>query len=157
MLKRISILAALAFVATLALGALGAARASAEEPSPAVFLRGAGVLDARGDGLVAVKGAMDYEVSAEGGVLLVHDSTGNALVRVEGEGRVFEWNGFRVYAGFGSAHIVGRDVAVIVAGNDINLHVRGRGWAYLKGDGTYTVNGGEPHPWTQDGAFAGLP
>ena len=48
-----------------------------------------------------------------------------------------------MYFGFhGNAHIVARDVAVIVVGQDIDLHVTGKGWAFLKGHGS--VHGQRP-------------
>ena len=129
-------------------------------PTPAVpdvILHGAGVLDAQGDGIAAVKGAMDLHVSASQGILLVRDPNHDAFVHVDGNGQTAQWAGFTVYFGFdGNARVIARDAAVIVIGKDINLHVEGRGWAFLKGQGTFTANGHGPFPWTDDGAFGSV-
>jgi hypothetical protein len=66
------------------------------------------------------------------------------------------WNGFRVYFGFGEAHITGTDVAAIVVGRNIDLHAIGVGWAFLKGQGTFEVNNRGPFRWTNEGAFASV-
>jgi hypothetical protein len=90
-------------------------------------------------------------------VLLVKDEAGDAVVRVAGDGGTASWNGFTVYAGFHDrAHVTGSNVAVIVVGNDIDLHVVGAGWAFLKGDGTFEVNNRGPFRWTREGAFASV-
>ncbi len=160
MLKRLSILASLAVIAAMAFAAM-APVASAEEPSGemvgGVFLRGAGAIDAEGTGLAAMKGRMDLNVSAEAGILLVKDIAGDADVEVTGHGETTEWLGFDVYFGFdGQASIVGSHVAVIVVGEGIDLHVAGKGWAYLKGRGTVEIRGHGSRPWTEEGTFAGV-
>jgi hypothetical protein len=159
MLQKITMLTGVLAIAAMALMAF-APSVHAEDPAPErdnTFLRGRGVLDAQGDGLVAVKGKMDLYVRAERGVLLVRDIAGNAAVRVDGDGRTASWNGFTVYFGFnGDAHVTGTDVAVIVVGQDIDLHVVGAGWAYLKGEGTFEVNNRGPFRWTPEGAFASV-
>jgi hypothetical protein len=161
MFKKIGIAAAVLAIAGLAFSAMAPA-ASAAEPTPtpripAVVLRGSGVLDARGTGVAAVKGLMDYRATADGAILLVKDIKGDAQVDVDGFGGTGEWRGFKAYFGIrGNVHIVGTDVAVIVVGDDINLHVAGRGWAFLKGEGTFTANGRGPFPWTPEGAFASV-
>ncbi len=157
MFKRFSIAAAL-FVATAAVFSAFAPGAAAETPpQPDAFVAGRGVLVAHGTGVAAVKGRMDYRATAGEAVLLVKDIAGDARVDVEGIGGTGEWRGFKVYFGFhGSAHITGSDVAVIVVGRDIDLRAAARGWAYLKGHGTYSVNGHELQRWTEAGAFAGF-
>lgn len=156
MLKRMSVLASLVAVAVLALAAMAPA-ASAEEPAPDLVIGGAGVLDAHGSGLAAVKGRMALNVTADQGVLLVKDIAGDADVFVRGQGGSVTWNGFDVYFGFdGEARVKGSNVAVIVVGKDIDLHVVGKGWAYLKGRGTVEVRGFGTRPWTDDGTFAGV-
>jgi len=158
MLKKLAVLTGAIALATFAFTAF-APSASAAEPGPVdnTVLRGRGVLDAHGDGLVAVKGRLDLYARAEGGVLLVKDEAGDAVVKVDGQGGSASWNGFTVYAGFdGRAHVTGSDVAVIVVGKDIDLHVVGVGWAFLKGDGTFEVNNRGPFRWTREGAFASV-
>jgi hypothetical protein len=131
--------------------------ASAGDERDGTFLRGEGVLEARGDGLIAVKGRMDYQAHADRGVLLVKDIAGDADIDVQGEGDCSaEWNGFMLCFGTGEAHITGSDVAVILVGNNIGVHVEGKGWAYLKGRGFFKVNGRGPFPWNHEGGFAGL-
>ena len=117
------------------------------------FVAGRGVLTAHGSGVAAVKGAMDLHATAAEGILLVKDPTGNARIDVDGYGGTGHWLGMTVYFGFhGNAHIVGRDVGVLIVGRDIDLKVAGRGWAFLRGQGTFSVNGGPPQPWTEEGA-----
>lgn len=156
MIKRLSILA-LSVSAMLGVAgvAFSAFAPTASAAAPNAVLRGTGVLDARGSGLVAVKGRMDLAVSADRGILLVKDIAGDADVEVTGDGGTGEFHGFDVYFGTGSAHITGSDVAVIVVGNDIKLHVVGKGWAYLKGRGHFMVKNRGPFPWNEsDGGFA---
>lgn len=157
MFGKLALLAGLAGIVSMAAIAFAPA-ASAEEPTrPGTTLAGAGVLDAQGDGLIAVRGRMDLEVSADEGILLVKDVDNDAVVRVDGNGQTAQWNGFTVYFGFnGNATVKARDAGVIVIGKNIDLHVEGRGWAFLKGEGEYTVNGHGPFPWSPEGAFAGV-
>lgn len=161
MLKRMAIAAAILAVAGMAFSAMAPA-ASAAEPTPgaripAVLLHGAGVLDAHGTGVAAVKGLMDYRATADEGILLVKDIHGDARVDVDGFGGTGEWRGFKAYFGIhGNVHIVGSDVAVILVGHDIELHVAGKGWAFLKGEGRFTANGHGPFPWTADGVFGSV-
>jgi hypothetical protein len=162
MLKKLSIAATVFGIAAVAFAALAPA-ASAAEPTPTpaarprTVLRGSGVLDAQGSGIAAVKGTMDLSVSASRGILLVRDLDGDAVVHVDGNGRTAQWHGFTAYFGFdGHATVVAHDAAVIVIGEDIDLHVAGRGWAFLKGHGTFTANGHGPFPWTPEGAFGSV-
>ena len=142
MFKKLSILAGIVAIAGMAFAAF-APSASAEEPQR--LLVGRGVLDAHGSGLVAVKGKMDYYARADGGILLVKDIAGDAEINVTGDGDTAEFHGFTAYFGInGRAHITGSDVAVIVVGKDIDLHVVGKGWAFLKGRGTFEVNNRGP-------------
>ena len=153
MLKNIGILGALAAGAMLALAAFAPA-ASAEGGTGDVRLRGEGTLEANGDGIAAVRGRIEATVSARGGILLVKDVAGDAGVEVNGHGDMTTWNGFDVYFGAGEASISGSDVAFVVVGNNVELSVTGKGWAYLKGKGVFYVNDRGPFRWTFDGRFA---
>ena len=156
MLKKLGMLAAVTAIAGVAFAAFAPA-ANAAPPRPDVVLAGRGVLDAHGTGVAAVKGLIDYHATADEGILLVKDIKGDARIDVQGNGETANWHGFTVYFGFhGEASIQGTDVAVIAVGRGIDLHVFGRGWAYLKGNGEFRVNGGDAHPWTDEGAFAGI-
>lgn len=164
MFKRFAVAAAAlaAFVMVFAAAVPSTASADTPTPTPTVdsgrtVIGGTGVLDAQGNGLVAVRGAMDLRVSATEGMLLVRDFNNNAVVRVDGNGQTAQWLGFTVYFGFnGNATVVAPDAAVIVIGKDIDLRVVGRGWAFLKGEGEFTANGRGPFPWTADGIFGSV-
>jgi hypothetical protein len=154
-------------LAAMALMALAPAGVSAEEPDPTAtatpaarpgrVIGGTGVLDAQGDGIVGLRGAMNLEVSASEGILMVRDFDNDAVVHVDGNGQTAQWMGFTVYFGFdGHATVKARDVAVIVIGQDIDLHVTGKGWAFLKGVGTFTANGHGPFPWRPEGVFGSV-
>jgi hypothetical protein len=158
MAKKLGLLTGIAAIALVAFGAL-APTVQAGEPTPGregTFLRGRGVLDAEGDGLVAVRGKVDVTLTAGDGVLLVKDVAGDATWRIDNDGGEASWNGFRAYFGFGEAHIAGSDVAVIVLGRDIDLHAIGMGWAFLKGQGTFEVNNRGPFRWSPEGGFAAI-
>lgn len=157
MFRKITLAAAAIGLVFAAIG-VGAPSASAEDGTrDGTFLRGTGRLEARGDGLIAVKGRMDYKARADRGVLLVKDIAGDAEVDVQGEGDcTAEFRGFKVCFGTGEARITGSDVAVILVGNNLEVNVTGKGWAFLKGRGQYLVNGQGPFPWNPDGGFAGV-
>jgi hypothetical protein len=158
MFKRLSIVAGVLAAAVIGFAAVApAAPAAAEDERDGTFLRGEGVLEARGDGLIAAKGRVDYTAHADRGVLLIKDIAGDAEIDVQGEGDCSaEWNGFMICFGTGEAHITGNEVAVILVGNNIGVHVEGKGWAYLKGRGYFEVNGRGPFPWNPEGGFAGV-
>ena len=141
-----------AMVAFAAFAPAASAQTPSGDASGNAFVAGRGFLTAHGTGVAAVKGAMDLHATAAEGILLIKDPTGNAKIDVDGYGGKGRWLGMTVYFGFhGTAHIVGRDVGVLIVGRDIDLKVAGRGWALLKGHGTFSVNGGPPQPWTEEG------
>jgi limonene-1,2-epoxide hydrolase len=119
--------------------------------------QGTGVLQAQGTGVAAVRGLLDVQVGAgSGSILLVRDIAGGATVNVTGASGQAPFGEFTAYFGFQSATVTGTGIAVIAVGQQINLTATGRGWAYLKGTGTYTVNGGPSQPWREIGGFAGI-
>lgn len=159
MIKKLVAALAAVTLGAVALSALAPAVSAGEERDgrEGTFLRGAGVLDAYGNGLVAVKGRIDLAATADGGILLVKDEAGDAVVRVRGDGRTVSWRGFTVYFGLdGEATVTGSNVGVVIVGEQIRLHAAGRGWAYLKGHGEFFVNGRGPFPWSPEGNFAAV-
>lgn len=157
MFNKLSILAGVLGVAALAFAAAAPSASAQEQARDGTILQGQGVLDARGDGLVAVKGRIDYTAHADRGILLIKDIAGDAEIDVQGEGDCSgRFHGFIACFGTGEAHVTGSDVAVILVGSNLGVHVEGRGWVYLKGRGQYTVNGHGPFPWNPDGGFAGV-
>ncbi len=157
MFRKLSILAGVLGIAALAFAAVAPAASAQKGERGGTVLRGVGVLDARGDGVVAVKGRINYTATADRAILLIKDVAGDAVIDVQGEGDCSgRFHGFIACFGTGEAHITGSDVAVILVGNGLGVHVEGRGWAYLKGRGQYTVNGHGPFPWNPDGGFAGV-
>lgn len=126
---------------------------SAEEGTGDVWLEGSGVLRAAGTGFVHLRGAMDFRGGADGGALVVHDYTGDALVSVHGYGQRIELpDGGVAYMGFhGTAHIRGRNVQIDMLVAGVEFRAVGRGVAYLAGHGWYSVNGLPRQPWTETG------
>ncbi len=156
MFKKLSIAAAALSVAAMVFSTFAPAVSADTPPDSSVALGGRGVLTASGTGVAAVRGLIDYQATATDGILLVKDVAGNATVNVTNTQGQARWRGFTVYFGFQSASITGTDVGVVVVGENVSLTVFGRGWAYLKGNGTYSVNGGPAKPWSEDGMFAGI-
>lgn len=156
MFKKLSVVAALLAVAGIAMSGL-APTASAAEPTTNAVVRGLGTLDATGNGLVAVYGTAAYHATAGEGVLLVKDDDHNAIVHVEGYRGSFNWNGWTVYFGFtGTANVFGSRVGIVLVGRELHVDAIGRGIAFMKGNGTYSVNGGPRLPWTEQGSFAAV-
>lgn len=153
-MRRIASVLGVAAVALLVGMSVLAPAASAEEGE--VIIGGQGTLSAHGNGVAALKGRMELSANANRGILLVKDIAGDAEVDVRGIGGSGSWNGFDVYYGAGAAHITGSHVAVIIIGTDIDLRAHGKGWAFLKGRGSYWVNGHGPFAWDPAGGFAGV-
>lgn len=156
MFKKLSIAAGILTLLALAFGVLAPTASAGEEREGDFLERGRGELHAEGDGLAAVKGHLDIDVSADRGILLVKDIAGDAEIDVQGEGGTAEFHGFRAYFGTGAAHIAGSHVAVVIVGNNIDLDVVGKGWGYLKGEGHFTINDRGPFRWTHDGRFVAI-
>jgi hypothetical protein len=108
-----------------------------------------GVLDAEGDGILAAAGALNLEICADEGLLLVKKE-GSTVSGGTSTGEV-DWLGLHVYFGFsGCADITGEKAAALVVGTGLTLHAEGIGIAFLKGTGSYTNDGAE-HEITEDG------
>lgn len=157
MFKKITVAIALLGLAAIAFSAFAPGASAAPLP-PNLFLRGAGTLSAQGTGVAAVRGLVDYRATgAAGDILLVRDVAGDARIDVQGYNGTGEWRGFTVYFEFtGAITANGTDLAVIVVGQNIDLDATGRGWAYLRGNGQFQVNGGPSHPWDAAGGFASI-
>ena len=137
-------------------GTVSAATPPAGGSTTDTILHGTGVLDAQGNGVAAVRGAIDLHATVDNGILFVRDFNNNAVVHVTGNGQSIHWLGYTVYFGVTEATVVAPNVGVAVAGNNIDLHVTGHGWAFLKGEGTFTANGHGPFPWTPQGTFGSV-
>ncbi|HYM15740.1 MAG TPA: hypothetical protein VEZ14_09280 [Dehalococcoidia bacterium] len=159
MLKKSSIAVGLMCAAVVTFAAAVPSASADTTPGANVVLVGRGTLSAQGTGVAAVRGLMDYHASANRGILMVKDMRGDAFIDVDVhnyDSRA-RWDGWTIFFGFhGPAHITGTDVGVVLVGGGLDVNVTGRGWAFLKGDGTYSVNGGTPQPWSADGGFAPL-
>jgi hypothetical protein len=147
MSKRLIVLLPLLTLVTV-LGTLGvgAAVVSADdgttdaEVDGSASLRGAGFMDAEGDGICFVGGRGTVRLLSGRGLLWVKDLTGDATIRVAGFGEREEFaDGWLQYAGSGRAEITGSRIIVGVAGVDIDLHARGVGRAMAWGHGTLRI------------------
>ncbi len=108
-----------------------------------------GVLDAEGDGIQAAAGALNMELCAEEGLLLV--KKGNSTISEVTSTESVEWLGLIVYFGFtGCVEISGEKAAALVVGTGLTLHAEGFGIAFLKGTGSYTSDG-ETHEGSTEG------
>ena len=148
MSKRLRVLLPLlALVTVLGTLGVGATVVSADdatidtEADGSAALRGAGFMDAEGDGICFVGGRGTVRLLEGKGILWVKDFGGDAQIDVTGYGerKVFE-DGWIQYAGVrGRANISGSRIVVGVAGVDIDLHARGIGRAMAWGHGTLRV------------------
>lgn len=120
---------------------------------------GSGTLVAEGDGMATLQGSGSVTVSGSG-MLRILDRGGDAEITVSGNGgrtldsvREGAWV---VYRGFeGQAYVSGSNIIVSLRGDDITLEANGTGRVYLRGQGTYTVNGDEGR-WLPRGRFVQL-
>ena len=123
----------------------------AEDTDGSAHVEGAGSISAQGDGIALLYGRGTVELRGNG-ILWIKDGASDAIIRVTGTGNKKEFpDGWIQYAGFrGKAFIKGSRIGVIVAGTDIDLHARGRGYCILWGHGSYEVNG-HPGEWKATG------
>ncbi len=117
---------------------------------------GTGVLHAEGHGTAALHGGGSIEISGSGRLYII-DVAGDADINVTGNGTLTETDrGVMIYRGFdGTASITGSNVKVALVGRNIVLDARGTGVFYLRGEGTYTVNGHEGR-WSPTGTRLSL-
>jgi len=92
-------------------------------------LHGSGVVDLTGNGILWVRGAESIEIHGDGSK------------KDFGDGWV-EFYGFH-----GQAHVVGRNMTILLAGESLTLDAVGRGTAFLWGQGTYAIDRGPYRPW----------
>jgi len=137
------LLALFAVLGTLGVGATAVSADDATSDAEAdgsASLRGAGFMDAEGDGICFVGGRGTVRLLSGRGVLWVKDLAGDGTIRVAGFGEREEFeDGWVQYAGRGRAEITGSRIIVGVAGIDIDLHARGVGRAMVWGHGTLRI------------------
>jgi hypothetical protein len=141
----VALVASLGFISVASAPVASAQEASAEEAD----FRGAGTLQAQGDGIALLGGRGVVDLSGNG-ILWIRDLAGDATIEVTGHGKKEEFNdGWIQYANFhGTAHVKGTKIIVCIAGADIDLFAKGRGRAMLWGHGTYQING-ETSEWSR--------
>jgi hypothetical protein len=109
-----------------------------------------GVLDAQGDGIAAAAGMLNMRLCADEGILLV--KKGDATITGGSFTSEADWMGLHVYFGFHDClYLTGGKTAALVVGTGLKLHAEGVGIAFLKGIGSYTIDG-----VTHDGATEGI-
>jgi len=135
----------------LALALSLASTASAEE------IGGRGTISARGAGLAIIRGTGEVEIEGHGvGIVWVKDAE-----RLEASGDGYRWEvpetGAPVFLGWsGSIHPSGHGMTVWMAGGLIEFTASGTGKVYLRGRGTYVLNGHEG-TWNPMGELLRLP
>ncbi len=141
MKKKLLLVVVLTLVALLVFPAI----ASAET------FRGEGSITARGVGVAIVHGEGEIEITGHG-IGLVHvrnaeslEASGNGYRRdLPGGGAVFM--GWR-----GEIRVAGTELTVRMWGGLIEFTAEGTGWVFLRGRGTYEING-ETLDWSAEGA-----
>jgi hypothetical protein len=147
MKKRTSVIMALLLALALSL----APAAGAEEFS------GRGTISARGAGLAIIRGTGQVEIEGHGvGIVWVKDAE-----RLDASGDGYRWEipetGTTVFLGWsGSIHTSGHDMTIWMAGGLIEFTASGQGKVYLRGRGTYVLNGHEG-AWNPMGELLQLP
>jgi hypothetical protein len=138
-------------VLLLALALPLAATASAEE------IAGTGTITAKGAGLAIIRGTGNVDIEGHGvGIVWVKDAE-----RLEASGEGYRWEvpetGATVFLGWsGSIHASGHDMTIWMAGGLIEFTASGTGKVYLRGRGTYELNG-HAGAWNPMGETLRLP
>lgn len=158
-MKKLGFVGAVALVAVVAFAALSPS-ASASEPGGGTgggggtslpFTAIPGVLDAHGDGIMAAAGLLDLRICADDGLLLVKKGDAKITGGTAFTGEA-DWLGLHVYFGFHDCmYLTGAKTAALVVGTGLKLYARGVGIAFLKGVGSYTLDG-----VTHDGSTEGI-
>ncbi|MFZ4828711.1 MAG: hypothetical protein ACOYLB_15280 [Phototrophicaceae bacterium] len=117
---------------------------------------GSGTVTANGDGRAAIMCSACTVTLSGDGLLAILDSEGDSEVSISGAGRSSQretdWGTATVYQGFnGSVTISGAFVAIALRGENISLNANGTGRVWLRGQGSYTING-ENGNWQEAGS-----
>ena len=141
------VLVMVSLLLVLSLGFTAVAEASPIHGTGRIWAKGAGYAVVKGDGVVNVVGH---------GAAIVWIKGADTL-RAIGEGRRWDLpDGTVVFAGWrGLIHAEGDSLLVKMLGGIIEFTAEGTGWVFLKGRGTYMVNG-EPGYWILDGVRLAL-
>lgn len=146
----------LALPAALAISLASTSVVSAAEPASttSTVIQGTGKLAAGGAGYAKVAGSFVLVGSMDGGWVRVSGLAGPDIVRVTGwTSRTRLADGSLLFRGVhGRVYVAGRRIAVAMSGPHIRFVATGHGAAFLKGEGTYRVNGGPAQPWSSGGA-----
>jgi len=124
-------------------------------PASAWTICGEGSITARGVGVAIVRGDAEVEIVARGrGVVHVEGAT---RPEARGEGaRVDLPGGGAIFSGWrGRIHAAGRELTVWMCGGVIEFTAQGEGWVYLRGRGSYEIDG-DAADWAGDGARMAL-
>jgi len=113
--------------------------------------RGTGSIHAEGVGVAIVHGDGEVEINVHGlGVVQVKNAD-----RLEAHGRGYRRDlpgGRVVFVGWrGEIHAAGTNLTVRMCGGRIEFTAEGTGWVFLRGRGTYEING-ESFDWSAEGA-----
>jgi len=116
---------------------------------------GEGSITARGEGVAIVYGEGKIEIIGHGiGLVHVRNAT-----RLEASGRGYLRDlpgGGAVFMGWrGEIHAAGTELKVRMCGGLIEFTAEGTGWVFLRGRGTYEINGGS-YDWSTEGARVSL-
>jgi hypothetical protein len=136
---------------TVALTLLMASTVSAKEIS------GTGTISADGAGLAILRGTGEVDIQGHGvGIVWVKSAE-----TLEASGEGYRWEipetGATVFLGWsGSVYASGHEMTVWMAGGLIEFTASGTGKVYLRGRGTYVLNGHEGE-WSPMGELLQLP
>jgi hypothetical protein len=146
-MMRHKVLVMVSLLLVLSLGFTVPAKAAEVEGTGRLWAKGAGYARVKGDGVVNIAGHGAATVWIKGADTL----------RAIGEGRRWELpDGTVVFAGWrGLIHVEGDNLSIRMLGGIIEFTAKGTGWVFLKGRGSYIING-EPGHWTLEGVRLAL-